>query len=206
MTSYNILPALVGHLNPDLAPFHRSVSVFIAAVSKKSHGRGKHDRSFLYPPRWLERCLVLPPVLRSLTHTIVLLPYLPAAAVFFLRFWLALAWCCNKPTHIYLAQLAPTKWPPPMALRNRLRGMPTYIHAYMFSAAAVAGALAWTGVADEALAGTARPSARTLAETSIEVSQGRLSPFSYLSLSLSVCLLACLASCKTTATAVGYNF
>ncbi|CAM9881150.1 unnamed protein product [Scytosiphon promiscuus] len=38
------------------------------------------------------------------------------------------------------------------------------------SLAAVAGALAWTGVADEAAAGTARPSARNLAEASIELS------------------------------------
>eukprot|EP00752_Nemacystus_decipiens_P011137 g9896.t1 len=42
--------------------------------------------------------------------------------------------------------------------------------------AAVAGALAWTGVADEALAGTARPSARNLAETSIELSGTGKSP------------------------------
>lgn len=46
------------------------------------------------------------------------------------------------------------------------------------SVAAVAGALAWTGVADEAAAGTARPSARNLAEASIEVGVGRKVPAS----------------------------
>lgn len=42
----------------------------------------------------------------------------------------------------------------------------------MHSVAAVAGALAWTSVADDALAGTARPSARNLAQTNIEVRVG----------------------------------
>lgn len=38
-----------------------------------------------------------------------------------------------------------------------------------FGSVAAAGALAWTSIADEALAATARPSARGLAETSIQV-------------------------------------
>lgn len=62
------------------------------------------------------------------------------------------------------------------------------------SVAAVAGTLAWTGVADEALAGTARPSARNLAETSIEVSQGHTFLSSSLFVCLSVCVV-CLAGC-----------
>ncbi|CAM9749382.1 unnamed protein product [Pylaiella littoralis] len=44
------------------------------------------------------------------------------------------------------------------------------------SVAAVAGALAWTGVADDASAGTARPSARNLAAASVELTGSSKQP------------------------------